>query len=30
MTQYNNFNVKLPNSQLNELQFAIKMKLMWF
>ena len=26
MTQYNSFNVKLPNSQLNKLRSAIKRK----
>ena len=30
MTQYNSLNVKLSNSQPNELKSAIKMKLMWF
>ena len=28
MTHYNNFNVKLSNSQLNKLKSAIKMELM--
>ena len=30
MTQYNSLNVKLSNSQLNNLKSSIKMKLMLF